>query len=103
MHLNSCASCVLFTCCLTALNSNHTRTYLTTQIPNLHCVCIVCVHVVNVDGFAPICTLLSPSSVFVINHASPDDFQPLSLREMHSELAANFNGARSTQRVYMYM
>ena len=100
MHLNSCASCVLFTCCLTALNIKHTRTYLTTQIPNLHCVCIVCVHVVNVDGFAPTCTL-SPSSVFVINHASPDDFQPLSLREMHSELASNFNGARSTQRVYM--
>lgn len=32
--------------------------------------------------------------VFVLNHASPDDFQPLSLREMHTELAANFQGAK---------
>ena len=39
----------LYVRCLTALNSKHTRMYLTTQIPNLHCVCIVCVHVVNVD------------------------------------------------------
>ena len=37
MHLNSCASCILFTCCLIALNSKHTHTYLTTNIPNLHC------------------------------------------------------------------
>ena len=35
--------------------------------------------------------LFPPSSVFVLNHASPDDFQPLSLR---SELAANFQGAK---------
>lgn len=34
------------------------------------------------------------SLVFVLNHASPDDFQPLSLREMHNELAANFEGAK---------
>ena len=38
--------------------------------------------------------LYYPSSVFVLNHTSPDDFQPLSLREMHSELAANFQGAK---------
>ena len=38
------------------------------------------------------CLLLS--LVFVLNHASPDDFQPLSLREMHNELAANFEGAK---------
>ena len=38
--------------------------------------------------------LYSPSSVFVLNHTSPDDFQPLSLQEMHSELAANFQGAK---------
>ena len=40
--------------------------------------------------------LYSPSSVFVVNHTSPDDFQPLSLREMHSELhvAAIFQGAK---------
>lgn len=41
-------------------------------------------------------SLSLPSShpVFVLNHASPDDFQPLSLREMHTELAANFQGAK---------
>ena len=39
-------------------------------------------------------SLVSFSPVFVLNHASPDDFQPLSLREMHTELAANFQGAK---------
>lgn len=28
--------------------------------------------------------------VFVMNHSSPDDFQPLSLREMHTILATSF-------------
>jgi hypothetical protein len=37
---------------------------------------------------------LSLPPVFILNHASPDDFQPLSLREMHTELAANFQGAK---------
>lgn len=32
--------------------------------------------------------------VFVLNHASPDDFQPLSLREMHSILAAEFQRSK---------
>ena len=42
----------------------------------------------------PLVHFLLLSLVFVLNHASPDDFQPLSLREMHSELAANFEGAK---------
>lgn len=35
-------------------------------------------------------------AVFVLNHASPDDFQPLSLREMHSILATEFQRAKVT-------
>ncbi|XP_064397219.1 nonsense-mediated mRNA decay factor SMG9-like isoform X2 [Halichondria panicea] len=35
-----------------------------------------------------------PQLVFVLNHASPDDFQPLSLREMHSILISEFHGSK---------
>ena len=35
-----------------------------------------------------------PSVVFVLNHASSDDFQPLSLREMHLVLSDNFQRAK---------
>ena len=31
-----------------------------------------------------------PHAVFVHNHASPDDFQPYSLKQMHSHLAHTF-------------
>lgn len=32
--------------------------------------------------------------MFVLNHSSPDDFQPLSLREMHTILADSFQRAK---------
>ncbi len=34
------------------------------------------------------------SIVFVLNHASPDDFQPFTLRETHLLLADHFQGAK---------
>lgn len=34
--------------------------------------------------------------VFVLNHATPDDYQPAALKELHSLLAENFFGAKVT-------
>ena len=42
------------------------------------CVCVVCVCVVWVGA------------VFVLNHASPDDFQPFTLRDLHALIAKSF-------------
>ena len=33
-------------------------------------------------------------SVFVLNHASPDDFQPSSLRELHQSIAKEFESSK---------
>ena len=44
----------------------------------------------------------SSPAVFVLNHASPDDFQPLSLRRHHSLLVDLFSGTRaSIEGIYM--
>ncbi|XP_003386367.1 PREDICTED: protein SMG9-like [Amphimedon queenslandica] len=37
-----------------------------------------------------------PQLVFVLNHATPDDYQPAALKELHSLLAENFFGAKVT-------
>ena len=69
---------------------------------HVHCTCmlanwkslVVADFLIFVRFYAPNLPSLSFSPVFIVNHASPDDFQPLSLREMHTELAANFQGAK---------
>ena len=42
------------------------------------------------------CNMIIPSllSVFVLNHATSDDFQPGALREFHSVLAESLTGSR---------
>ena len=42
-----------------------------------------------------VCCLATPyvPTVFVHNHASPDDFQPYSLKQAHTQLAQAFNNS----------
>ena len=51
----------------------------------------------NLESFRLEVLLLFPPlffSVFLLNHASPDDFQPFTLRETHLLLADSFQGAK---------
>lgn len=40
------------------------------------------------------CVILYSVVVFVLNHATPDDFQPYALKDLHGYIAENFLSSR---------
>ena len=60
------------------------------------CFPLVCGHCTHTLSLSLSLSQLPTPAVFVFNHASPHDFQPLSLRQHHSQLVDLFTGTRTS-------